>query len=77
VQATLRRPFLHPELHSIFAHERLQHDHATPITDAEGSASIASESAAIRSSRAGDGATVYAEVVPLLEGGDEELRRAA
>ena len=61
----------------MFARERLRHDHVTPTTDAEGSASLASESVAIRSHRDADGGAVLAEVVPLLEHREEELRRAA
>ncbi len=81
VEATQRRFLLHPDLHSHFARERLRQDHGTPDTDADGTASVASESVALRASRTEDAAAVHGELVPLLDGTPEHEhvphRRAA
>ena len=77
VEATQRRFLLHPDLHSLFAQARLRQDHATPDTDAEAAATLASESTAIRASHTEDGAAVRGELGPLLDGRAGQLRRAA
>lgn len=58
---------MQPELHSLFARERLRQDHVTPATDADGAASLASESIPLRRSRTQDGAAVSAELIRRLD----------